>query len=317
MKLACRDQRLRLRDLPTFAREHCVRNSISAWLNSSGTLFIWQVPDAREIRPFAHSGNVAPTAPSTKRRPPDLSLPHIRSVEYAQASAAISPVRADLRSRFARCSTRARTIPESPAAPYSLPNFREGFCFGSAYMRPCAVGKQKWHALALTTRNKPAPTVDPKNGASALPWAEYGFTGQPGSGAAPACLRPHSGTHSAAAHIATAPPRDVPSRSNDEARASWRTCNTRSAVPRIEWSMPRGRSENPAPSRSGAYTVAIRAPVRAWRSATKRNNPEGRAAESTADRNPHASSACARHRNPSSTLRRPRPKPEHRETGIS
>ena len=32
--------------------------------------------------------------------------------------------------------------------------------------------------------------------------------------------------------------------------------STRRAVPRIEWSIPDGRSENPAPNRSGAYTVA-------------------------------------------------------------
>ena len=44
--------------------------------------------------------------------------------------------------------------------------------------------------------------------------------------------------HSAAAAIATAPPREVPSRSNEETPRFSTNCRTRSAVPRIEWSIP-------------------------------------------------------------------------------
>ena len=60
----------------------------------------------------------------------------------------------------------------------------------------------------------------------------------------------------AAAIIATAPPCEVPTRSNLERPNFSTKRRRRSATARMRQSSPGGRSEKPDPSMSGAYTVA-------------------------------------------------------------
>jgi hypothetical protein len=105
-------------------------------------------------------------------------------------------------------------------------------------------------------RNNAAPRLVPKKGAIQVPCEEYGFTGHTNTRRRNRGLVFPALTHSAAAAIATAPPREVPSKSNDASPRFLTNLTTRRAVDRIEWSIPLGRSENPAPNKSGAYKVA-------------------------------------------------------------
>src|SRR5215831_17355526 len=113
--------------------------------------------------------------------------------------------------------------------PSRLP---DGIFSRLAYSRAWKNGNSEGSASTVH-RKHAEPIGVAKNGAIQRPWAEYGFTGATRisfSSLSFVIVVPHS----AAAQIATAPPRDVPSRSKDEIPSLSRKCRTRSAVARIE-----------------------------------------------------------------------------------
>ena len=118
---------------------------------------------------------------------------------------------------------------------------------------------------------------------------------------------------SAAAAIATAPPREVPSKSNDASPSRSANFSTRSAVPPHRVVNPHADDPRTPPPADPAHTPSHKAPAPASYIARKTNIPAAHAAKSAPAPTPPADTASAPHRNPSSTLPRPRRRPQPRQ----